>query len=639
VPARLRRRDVDRLSRGRALNRTPIEPASIELRGDGTPFDVHYGDVYHAARSGPGQARHVFLGGNELPRRWAARERFVVLETGFGLGLNFLVTLDAWRRDPARPNKLHYVAIDRHPPTPADLEACLRPYAAQGLEVDTLLAAWPPSLPGTHRRTLAGGDVVLTLVLDDIESALARLVARPDAIYLDGFAPDRNPAMWSASAMRHLARLAPPGTTLATWCTARAVRDALEAAGFGLRKAPGFAPKREMLVGIRLAGRAPAVMPAIVRPRERRALIVGAGIAGAAAASALSARNWTITLVDAAVDPPGGASAILAGTFHPLVARDDSRLARLARAGTLAALATWPGTTPAGAFATCGVLQLAVREGEEARHAVAIDALAFPPSYARVVEAREASALAGVPLSRGGIWFAGAGWARAPMLAAGQLDALGRRVTRIRSRAAARLERGADGWMLFDATGAAIASAPVVILANGADASRLAPTLALRALRGQATYLDAGAIAPPRAVVIGHGYALPPIEGVAVVGSSYDRDDARDVPSEDSHDGNLARWRRLFDRPADERPAVFGGGVGFRAVTPDRLPLVGAVPGSGGGLYAIGGFGSRGLTWSAIAGEALAAMIEDEPLPLESDLVAAIDPARFALRAARRAGR
>lgn len=480
---------------------------------------------------------------------------------------------------------------------------------------------------------------MLTLVLDDIESALARVVARPDAIFLDGFAPDRNPAMWSATVMRRLARLAPPGATLATWCTARAVRDALEDAGFELRKAPGFAPKREMLVGARLANRAPVAVNAVGAPHERRALIVGAGIAGAAVAHALAARGWAITLVDAAATPPGGASSILAGTFHPLVARDDSRLARLARAGTLAALATWPASAPAAAFATCGVLQLAVREGEAARHAAAIAALAFPPSFARVIDAREASALAGLPLSRGGTWFAGAGWARAPMLAAGMLDTLGDRIVRIASRRVARLSRSGDGWTLFDATGVAIAAAPVAILANGADAARLAPALALRALRGQATYLDARAISPPRAVVIGHGYALPPIDGVVVVGSSYDRDDARDAPSEDSHDGNLARWRRLFDRRDDECPAVLGGGVGFRAVTPDRLPLVGAVPDSGGGLYAIGGFGSRGLTWSAIAGEALASIIEDEPLPLESDLVAAIDPARFALRAARRAGR
>ena len=61
----------------------------------------------------------MFLGGNGLPQRWAGRERFVVLETGFGLGNNFLATWAAWRDDPQRCARLHFVSIERHPPTRA----------------------------------------------------------------------------------------------------------------------------------------------------------------------------------------------------------------------------------------------------------------------------------------------------------------------------------------------------------------------------------------------------------------------------------------------------------------------------------------------------------------------------------------
>ena len=92
-----------------------IEPAIPAFAGDGTPMSSRYGDVYHSADSGPGQARHVFLGGNGLPARWAGRASFTILETGFGLGVNFLTTWEAWRRDAARPRRLHYVAIEKHP--------------------------------------------------------------------------------------------------------------------------------------------------------------------------------------------------------------------------------------------------------------------------------------------------------------------------------------------------------------------------------------------------------------------------------------------------------------------------------------------------------------------------------------------
>src|SRR6266513_2057488 len=80
----------------------PLIPARLEFAADGTPWSDEFGDVYHSAAGGPAQARHVFLAGNRLPERWAGRERFVILETGFGFGLNFLATWQAWRRDPAR---------------------------------------------------------------------------------------------------------------------------------------------------------------------------------------------------------------------------------------------------------------------------------------------------------------------------------------------------------------------------------------------------------------------------------------------------------------------------------------------------------------------------------------------------------
>src|SRR5438034_192138 len=93
----------------------PLIPARLEFAADGTPWSEEFGDVYHSAAGGPAQARHVFLAGNRLPERWAGRERFVILETGFGFGLNFLATWQAWRRDPARCGRLHFVSLEKHP--------------------------------------------------------------------------------------------------------------------------------------------------------------------------------------------------------------------------------------------------------------------------------------------------------------------------------------------------------------------------------------------------------------------------------------------------------------------------------------------------------------------------------------------
>ena len=93
----------------------PLVPARLAFSADGTPYSATYGVVYHSAEGGLAQARHVFLAGNGLPARWAGRGRFVILETGFGFGLNFLAPWAAWRADPQHCGRLHYVAAEKHP--------------------------------------------------------------------------------------------------------------------------------------------------------------------------------------------------------------------------------------------------------------------------------------------------------------------------------------------------------------------------------------------------------------------------------------------------------------------------------------------------------------------------------------------
>jgi tRNA U34 5-methylaminomethyl-2-thiouridine-forming methyltransferase MnmC len=147
----------------------PLIPARLEFAADGTPWSEEFGDVYHSAAGGPAQARHVFLGGNRLPERWAGRERFIILETGFGFGLNFLATWQAWRRDPARCGKLHFVSVEKHPFTLSSLRVLHSRYPEFENEAAQLHACWPMLVPGAHRLELDAGRIVLTLFFSDIK--------------------------------------------------------------------------------------------------------------------------------------------------------------------------------------------------------------------------------------------------------------------------------------------------------------------------------------------------------------------------------------------------------------------------------------------------------------------------------------
>ena len=226
----------------------PLVPAELAATSDGTPYSTLYDDVYHSAHGGLAQSRHVFLGGNDLPARWNDADHFVIGETGFGLGLNFLATWQAWRESKAS-GQLHYVSVEKHPFRRDDLAALLAPHTELAALADELLKQWPPLTPGSHRLNFACDKVTLTLLLGDARTMLPQLATKVDALYLDGFAPTKNPELWSPELLATLTRLCRSQATLATWSVAGSVRRALEQTGWRLKRRPGFGGKREMLVG------------------------------------------------------------------------------------------------------------------------------------------------------------------------------------------------------------------------------------------------------------------------------------------------------------------------------------------------------------------------------------------------------
>ena len=609
-----------------------LTPARLAYADDGTPWSPEYGDVYHSTQGGVAQAQYVFLHGNGLPGRWAGAPRFTILETGFGFGLSFLAAWQAWREDPRRPARLHFISVEKHPFSAQDLAVLHAPHAELAPLASELRDAWPMLVPGLHRLEFEQGHVVLTLAFGDAARLLPQLRLAADAVFLDGFAPAKNPEMWSPELMKAVARLCAPGATAATWSVAALVREGLRAAGFAAEKRRGFARKSEMLVAQFVPSR--SLRRASAQPAERSAAVVGGGIAGAAVCERLAARGWEVTLLERHHAPAQEASGNHAGAFHPLITRDDSHPARLSRAAFSWLLEHWRQLNAIGAspeWARCGLLQLARDAREDAAQRSALEALALPPEYAQVLDAAQASACAGVPLAAGGLWFAEGGWIRPASLARALIERSGART--LYGREAAALERAGPRWVLHDRQGDMIVEAGAVVLANADDALRLAPAphIRLRKVRGQLTYLPP--IAALKAVVLRGGMALPPIDGVSVTGASFDLDDDDRSLRVDSHAGNLERLERLIPGAARGLdPAKLDGRVGFRTVAPDRLPLIGALEGAQ-GLYGAIAYGSRGLLWAGMGAERLASLRDGEPLPLEAPLAAAVDPGRFRRRA------
>jgi tRNA 5-methylaminomethyl-2-thiouridine biosynthesis bifunctional protein len=637
-----------------------ITPARIRFAATAgePPRSPDFDDLYHPRVGAAAQAQHVFLQGNGLPGRWARCRVFTILETGFGLGNNFLATWEAWRRDAARCERLFFVSIERHPPTRDDLARAhaASPWPALAAE---LLQAWPPLVPNLHPIDFDGGRVHLLLAFGDVATLLPALHLAADAFFLDGFAPARNPAMWAPHLIKAMGRKAAPGATAATWSVARDLHAGLTTAGFEVQRASGIGGKREITVARwapRFVPRGPAPAAA---PDSATAVVVGAGLAGAAAAQALARLGVAVTVLDRHAEPATETSGNPAGLFHGTVNADDGTHARLFRAAALVAQRAYRAAVDAGvAGRVDGLLRLDTRPGGIDAMQAVLQHLGLPPDYARALDADAASALAGVALPAAAWFYPGGGWIAPPAWARHALATPG--VHFCGGLQIAALERHGTAWLLRDAAGNAVAQAPIVVLANAADAARLlaplgGPAWPLEHSRGQVTQWAAPAPLPLAVPVAGDGYALPLPDGGLLCGATREAGAPGDDPAPRlaDHRINLDRLQRLTGLAPPGDLASLQGRVGWRLQSDDRLPIAGAVPlamarmGSGqrldqarllpreAGLFVLTALGARGLTLAPLLGRLVAAQATGTPWPLEQDLADAVDPARWIVRAAR----
>lgn len=635
----------------------PLEPARIEWGADGTPHAPAFADVYHARIGARAQANHVFLAGNGLPARWAGRRDFTIAETGFGLGHNFLATWQAWRDDAARPRRLHLVSFEAHPPRRDDLRRAHAGGDSPELAAQ-LVAAWPPLVRGLHRLDFEGGALRLLLAFGDVRDLLPELVFTADAFYLDGFAPACNPQIWEARVLKALGRRAAPGATAATWSVARSVRDGLTAAGFDWQRAPGLGGKRETL----RARHAPRHRhgPATAAPGagDRRAVVVGAGLAGACTAAALAALDFDVTVLDRHDEPAAGSSGNPAGLFHATVHADDGPYARLFRAAALHAARLLDGLddarVPRGSTGLLRLEQLLDHAAMQAR----VRRLGLPCDFVQVLDAAQASHRAGVALAAPAWYYPAGGWVAPAALVRERLAHP--RIRFVGGCTAQALRRADDGWQVLDADGAVLAAAPQLVLANAGQVNALLATAGVAPFelthsRGQVSLFDTGAAPPLRCPVAGDGYALPLPGGGVLCGATSAAGDDDAALRDADHRANFDRLQRLCGLSAPADPTQWRGRVGWRVTPADRLPLAGPLPalhiGAGTrldqarllprepGLHLACGLGARGITLAPLLGELVAARIALTPLPLEQSLVDAVDPGRFLVRAARAAVR
>ncbi|MFM8899310.1 MAG: FAD-dependent 5-carboxymethylaminomethyl-2-thiouridine(34) oxidoreductase MnmC [Burkholderiales bacterium] len=615
-------------------------------------------------------------GVQHLQTRWQSEtlSRCTVLQTQFGCGELFLALWQAWRQLPEPRGRLDVIALCSHPPQRQALPAA-QAYDAPVALVQALHAQWPPLTPNVHSLVFEAGRVRLLLALGEPWHVLPELVAPIDAFFLgdEAGAPD---IPWHASVYKGLARLAVPGATVALRSSNASHHPGLRSAGFELHPRDNawqahFAPhptQRTVPMGRHAPGK---------RSGEKHAVIVGGGLAGCASAWALARLGWRCTVVDEQATVAMGASGNRAGLFHGVVHGSDGSHARWGRAAALRCTQALQeaieqyaqqqhGIADAKVLGEMrGLLRLQDSDGDATQMAAVLQAAGLPADYVQAFGAAQASLASGLgeqALQQAAWFYPRGGWLRPALLCQHWLQTS--QAVFLGSRRVARLQPDGDEWLLLDAQGQCVAHAPQVVLANAQQASTLLATTGhaqswpLLSLRGQVSEVPlASSPFPLRLPLAGSGYCLPVVNGKLLFGATNDADDDDPHLRPADHDSNLNQLVKLLGaampnllRTSSE--ASWTGRVGWRCTAVDRLPLVGPVLKSDAstmltaplrqlprvtGLHVCTALGSRGITWAALAGEVVASYVSGAAMPVESSLLDAIDPVRFAARETRKA--
>lgn len=651
----------------------PVSPnAQLDWDDQGRPRSRVFDDVYFSDQSGLDETRYVFLEQNHLQQRFAALPeggRLVIGETGFGTGLNFLCAWQLFDQHAAPGARLHFVSVEKYPLSYADLQRALALWPQLKPWADQLLAQYVAIHQGFQRLVLDAGRVTLTLLIGDALEQLPQLDAQVDAWFLDGFAPAKNPDMWTAELFAELARLAAPGSTISTFTSTGWVRRLLNGAGFKMKRTPGIGHKWEILRGEFLGWPSqtpapPAIKPWFARPPahrgERRALVIGGGMAGCTTAASLAARGWQVSLLERHDGLAQEASGNPQGVLYLKLSAHGTALSQMIVSGFGHTRRLLQHLQRGLDWDNCGVLQLAFNPKEAARQAQL--AAAFDPQLVHQLDQQQAQAQAGIGLESGGLFYPEGGWVHPPALCEWQARQPGIEVLTLHD--ALDLRKVDDQWQAFDGE-RLLASAPVVVLAGAAEVKRFAASaqLPLKRIRGQITRVpQTGSSQSLATVVCAEGYVAPPRLGEHTLGASFDFKSDDLTATAADHADNLALLAAISPdlaarlQASSLAPDTLQGRAAFRCTSPDYLPIVGPLADSPAfaeayaalrkdarqtpdiacpwldGLYVNSGHGSRGLITAPLSAELLAAWLDNEPLPLPRSVAEACHPNRFALR-------
>lgn len=602
----------------------------MELKNN-TPYSNEFDDIYFSPEDGVAETKHVFLNGNNITEKFTnlnPYNYFKIAETGFGTGLNFLVTATEFLNHAPDTAQLFYYSFEKFPLAASEIKTALNRWNfIFGNLLDQLCNNYPVRVNGWHKISIHPR-ITLILVFDDATNGIKDLPTHIHAWYLDGFAPSKNPDLWSDDLFTAIKNHSYSGSSLATFTAAGHVRRGLESAGFKIEKTKGFGRKRDMVIGTYTANDAPTYQIDHLSQPQKIA-IIGGGIAGLSTARTLQNYGHDVTLFEQTHIASGGSGNPI-GLYNPRLTAQQSHdgifyTGAFAHAHHLFQSIT-KNETQDIQFNPIGAFHFITDVTKEKRFSKLLESNQWHKSEIDLFSATETSELVGLKTDYPSLCIKHAGYISPHKLCTHLAQTIN-----IQINAIEHISQTPNGqWLVHDTP------FDHVIITNGTGYNKIhhvnLPTLPIQIVRGQITTarLNPNHTQPTHALCYG-GYIAPIQDNEYVIGSTFqpwlDTPHSRDEDNED----NLSKICKIFPS-LNGQFSITGDRTNFRATAKDRLPAIGeAAPRSS--LWLNTAHGSHGLVSAPMGATLIAHAINNAPAPLAQSCLNALNPKRFEINA------
>ncbi|WP_257174171.1 bifunctional tRNA (5-methylaminomethyl-2-thiouridine)(34)-methyltransferase MnmD/FAD-dependent 5-carboxymethylaminomethyl-2-thiouridine(34) oxidoreductase MnmC [Colwellia sp. M166] len=658
---------------------------NISFQNDGSPYSHQFNDIYFDTNQGTSQSECVFIDGNNISARLAKHpEDFVIAETGFGTGLNFLLTLAVFHRlkqcqnqhdtGNSTTSKLHFISVEKYPLSKVQLTQSLKALPQLTFFSQQLIEQYPETPANNITLSFLDGSVTLQLIFDDATQGLASLNSKEkphnqalvDAWFLDGFSPEKNPEMWHAGLFQQVARLSKEQATLTTFTVAGKVRRQLIAVGFRVEKRQAVGKKNELLSAVFQqnpnSGKGYQQRAIIAKPQH--VSIIGGGIASACAAYALTKSGVKVTVYCQDFSVAQGASSNNIGAIYPLIHQQADDISLFYQRAFEQAVDYYKAIQEQGFnfdHDWCGLLEISYKPALELRQQHIANSAVWPKSLVKSIDKVQASHHASIRLNNGGLFFPQAGWV-APAQLVKQIFKAAESSNRLRIETGCKVDKisqQSDGkWLLHSSKKDYLTD--VLIYCGGAQGIPLnmIKQLPLTSVRGQVSSMASNEKIAKLSTVICHkGYLTPANNNLHCIGATFKKNsfDSDSKPEEDQFNLDMIE-KCLPGLTQWQNSDVISSKARLRCMTPDHMPMVGAMPDIEAhkaqyqhlskdkrwrynqqapmikNLYMMTGLGARGLCTAPLLADVLTADICGTPYPLDNEQLFNLAPNRFVIR-------